>query len=222
MFFHHDVSGPVELWFTDCAGGDLRVEADLAVLQKATGVEAVASMGQVHGAVVVWATEATAHPDVDAMLMAGPELGLVVRVADCVPIVLAAPDDGFIGVVHAGRSGLVDGVVPAAVAALRDRGAEHVQAWLGPRACGRCYELPASMADDVAAAVPEARSTTSWGTPAADIGAGVVAQLTDSDVQVHDIGAGVCTIEDERFFSHRRQGEASGRFGALVVVRSER
>ena len=62
------------------------------------------------------------------------------------------------------------------------------------------------MADEVAAAVPEARSTTSWGTPAADIGAGAMAQLRARDVDIHDIGADVCTVADERFFSHRRDG----------------
>jgi copper oxidase (laccase) domain-containing protein len=102
---------------------------------------------------------------------------------------------------------------------MRARGAGRVDAWLGPRACGNCYELPADMAADVAAAVPAARSTTSWGTPAADIGAGVVAQLEAAGVEVHDIGAEACTIEDERFFSHRRQGHQAGRFGALAVLR---
>jgi copper oxidase (laccase) domain-containing protein len=87
--------------------------------------------------------------------------------------------------------------------------------------CGRCYELPAELADAVAAVVPEAKATTSWGTPAADIGAGVVAQLRAAEVDVDDIGAEVCTIEDERFYSYRRQGNSSGRFGALVVLRGQ-
>ena len=90
---------------------------------------------------------------------------------------------------------------------------------MGPRVCGRCYELPADMAEAVADAVPEARSTTSWGTPAADIGAGVVAQLSARDVVVHDVGADLCTVEDERFFSYRREGDASGRFAAFAVLR---
>jgi copper oxidase (laccase) domain-containing protein len=75
------------------------------------------------------------------------------------------------------------------------------------------------MADAVAAAVPEARSTTSWGTPALDIGAGVIAQLRELGVQVNDLGDHVCTIEDERFYSYRRQGQDSGRFGAVAVIR---
>ncbi len=190
-------------------------------LADAVGVEAVATMEQVHGREVVWVSGDADRPVADGMLTDARSLGLLVRVADCTPVVLAAPDDGVVGVVHCGRPGLIAGVVPAAVASLRGRTEGRLQAWLGPRVCGRCYELPAEMADDVARAVPEARSTTSWGTPAADIGAGAAAQLAASGVEIHDLGADVCTIEDERFFSHRRQGALSGRFGAVVALRDE-
>ncbi|MGI9084529.1 MAG: polyphenol oxidase family protein [Aeromicrobium sp.] len=214
MFFHHDVSGPVELWFTDRS-------LDLADVADTIHVDSLAGMEQLHGADVAWVKDDTVRPAVDALLTDAVGLALLVRVADCVPVVLAAPDDGLVGVVHCGRLGLVTGVVPAAIEALRERGARRLAAWIGPRACGRCYELPTQMADDVAAAVLEARSTTSWGTSAADIGAGVVAQLAAGKVQVHDLGAEVCTIEDERFFSYRREGDRAGRFGAVVVLREE-
>jgi YfiH family protein len=219
--FHHEVGGPVELWFTAADAGDLRAEPRLTQVATLARLEAVATMDQVHGHGVGWAAGPGPHAAVDALLTDRRELGLLVRVADCVPIVLAAPDDGLVGVVHSGRAGLVSGVVPAAVAALRDRGAGRLHAWVGPRVCGRCYELPAELADAVAAVVPEAKATTSWGTPAADIGAGVVAQLRAAEVDVDDVGADVCTIEDERFFSYRRQGDSSGRFGALVVLRDQ-
>ena len=225
MFFHHDVSGPVELWFID-RSLDLGRRRDLALersLADTVGIDTIATMHQVHGCDVAWVSHEAGHPVADAMLTDARSVGLLVRVADCVPIVLAAPDDGVVGVVHCGRQGLMDGVVPAAVESLQVRRADHeagrLQAWVGPRVCGRCYELPAKLADDVAAVVPEARSTTSWGTPAADIGAGAIAQLVARDVDVHDVGAEVCTIEDERFFSHRRDGAETGRFGAVVVLR---
>jgi polyphenol oxidase len=220
VFFNHDVDGPVEFWISDRDAGDLRTTSDLARVQAAADVRSVASMEQVHGDGVAWAADDSSHGGVDALLTDRRGLGLLVRVADCTPVVLAAPDDGFVGVVHCGRLGLVSGVVPAAVQAMRERGVGRVRAWLGPRACGKCYELPAGMADSVADVVPEARSTTSWGTPAADIGAGVAAQLVAADVEVHDVGAGVCTIEDERFFSYRRQGDKAGRFGAMAVLRA--
>jgi YfiH family protein len=222
VFILRDACGPIDLAFTD-RSIDLStaaVDDTLAEVASAAEVESVATMHQVHGSDVVWVDVAGTQPKADVLLTDVVGLGLLVRVADCVPVVLAVPDEQLVGVVHCGRQGLVAGVVPAAIESLRERGATRIEAWVGPRVCGRCYELPADMAEAVANAVPEAKSTTSWGTPAADIGAGVVAQLSARDVVVHDVGADLCTVEDERFFSFRREGEASGRFAAFAVLRA--
>jgi len=65
--------------------------------------------------------------------------------------------------------------------------------------------------------VPESFAETSWGTPAVDIGAGVVAQLTA--LGVASVDASRCTREDDDLYSYRRQGRESGRLGGLVWVR---
>jgi polyphenol oxidase len=119
--------------------------------------------------------------------------------------------------VHAGRAGLVAGVVPEAMAALAELGARRVTAWVGPRVCGRCYEVPARMREAVAGRQPEAWAETSWGTPALDIGAGVLAQLRAGGAEVVDVAR--CTVEDTDFYSFRRQGPRSGRHAGLVWVR---
>lgn len=213
--------GPWSTLNLSAATGDdaRRVEANASAVREALAAEHLVAMTQVHGADVAWVDGPGEAPVADALVTGRPGVALLVRVADCVPVVLAAPDERLAAVAHSGREGLVKGIVPATVAVLRERGARRLQAWVGPRACGRCYELPESMADAVAAVVPGSRSTTSWGTPAVDIGAGVVAQLTAAGVEVSDLGADTCTIEDDRWFSHRRQGAASGRFGAAVVIR---
>ena len=238
MIWHSGRVGAVGFAFTDRLGGasrgpwqslnlgtssgddPVRVTANLDLLAGAVGVDRLVRMSQVHGSDVAWAGEVGRDeiPVADALLIDRPGVGVLVRAADCTPIVLAAPEESLAGVVHCGRKGLVEGVVGAAVGALRDRGATSVQAFVGVRACGRCYELPADLADAVAAVVPAARSTTSWGTPAVDVGAGVLAQLTALDVRVTDLGADECTIEDERWFSYRRQGPSSGRFGAVAMI----
>jgi copper oxidase (laccase) domain-containing protein len=122
-----------------------------------------------------------------------------------------------VAAVHAGRPGLVAGVVPAAVATMRSLGAGRLRGWLGPHVCGACYEVPEQMRSDVSTVVPEAYAETSWGTPAVDIGAGVRAQLAREGVDVVD--ASRCTLEDEDLYSYRRQGAASGRLAGLVWVR---
>lgn len=211
----HERLGPVEFWFTEAADGDVTDPNVLSRLREELGVDAIAGMHQVHGADVAWAMPGLV-PEADALLTYTPNLAVLVRVADCVPVVLATEERDTVGVVHAGRRGLVDGVVPAAVQVLRDRGKGAISAWVGPHICGSCYELDSATADEVARAVPAAASTTSWGTPSADLGAGVTAQLTELDVTVHLRGA--CTLEDDRLFSHRRNGTPQ-RQGALVVLR---
>ena len=193
----------------------------------ATPLPTLVRMRQVHGSDVAVVDQAwleaghDAHrrepPRVDGLVTDVAGVALVVRVADCVPVLLVDPARGVLGAAHAGRQGLVEGIVPATVAAMRDLGAEpeRLVAWVGPHICGRCYEVPETMRADVAARVPEAFAETSWGTPAVDVGAGVVAQLRAEGAEVVD--AGLCTREDESLFSHRRQD--SGRLAGLVWVR---
>jgi YfiH family protein len=145
-----------------------------------------------------------------------PGVALVVRVADCVPLLLADPEAGVVGAAHAGRPGLVAGVVPRAVQGMRDLGARRITAWIGPHVCGACYEVPEQLRADVAAVVPEAFGETSWGTPSVDVGAGVRAQLAAEGIEPVD--ASRCTIEDHDLYSFRRQGTSSGRLAGLVAV----
>jgi polyphenol oxidase len=158
----------------------------------------------------------------DALVTSQPGLGLGVLVADCVPVLLADPQARVVGAVHAGRKGLLAGVVRAALEAMSTQGAQadQVRAAVGPSACGRCYEVPAQMRDDAEATLPGTASTTSWGTPALDLPAGVVAELTSAGVR-QITTTGLCTLEDPRFYSHRlatREGATTGRFAGVVAL----
>ena len=151
----------------------------------------------------------------DALVASQPGVALLARAADCVPVLLADPATGWIAAVHSGRPGLAGGVVPAAVAAVREGGGDPTVAWIGPHVCGACYEVPADLQEQVAAVVPEARSTTSWGTPGLDLGAGVRAQLAAAGIDdVRTVDA--CTREDASWPSYRRDGDAATRFAGVI------
>ncbi|MBI2243730.1 MAG: polyphenol oxidase family protein [Nocardioides sp.] len=190
-------------------------EAGLAEVAAATGATPYL-MHQVHGAEVLlvedWRSP-TWDPQVDALLTAEPGRALLTRAADCVPLLLAA-DTGLIGAVHAGREGVRRGVVTAALERLRALGAGQVRAWVGPHICGACYEVPEDLREEVAAAVPATRATTSWGTPALDLGAGVRDQLDAAGCSVVEVGG--CTRELPALHSHRRDGAAAGRLAGVV------
>lgn len=155
----------------------------------------------------------------DALISDDGSVPLAVMVADCVPVLLSARGGaGATAVVHAGRQGVLDGIINNTVAELRRRGSVDLVAWIGPSICGDCYEVPAGMRDDVAAVVPAAWATTRWGTPGLDLPTAVASQLQQMEVQVRPVGddpAQLCTLDNESLFSHRRS-PASGRFVGLV------
>lgn len=155
---------------------------------------------QVHGAGVVVATTPGHLPDGDAIVTATLGLPIAIRVADCAPIALLA--DGVVGVVHAGWRGIVAGVIPAALDAMRALGARDVRAVLGPCIHAECYEFGADELDAIAGQLGDrVRGTTSWGTPALDVPAAVRAQLPDVEDR------SVCTACSPDHWSHRARGD---------------
>ncbi|OQY15209.1 MAG: multicopper polyphenol oxidase [Propionibacterium sp. 4572_24] len=152
-------------------------------------------------------------PIADAMVTDLPGVALAIRVADCMPIMLADPKAGVVGAAHAGRVGFLAGVLPATVKIMCDMGATELLAWLGPHICGRCYEVPAEMAEQVWAKYPATRAVTRQGAPALDLGAGALAQLESLGVAA--VGLDPCTFEGDDFFSHRRD-HGAGRLAGLV------
>lgn len=210
--------------FTDAGAGNLALHVGddgRSVMRRREELNAAAGiaprrfqyMNQVHGNHVAVVESAAPAPTADAMV--SRSIPLAVMVADCIPLVLVGDGSAgpVLGVVHAGRPGLASGVIPAALDQLRTAGARDIRAWLGPSICGNCYEVPAELRADVAAVVPSAWSTTSWGTPALDLPAGAASQLEAADVQIEYRGP--CTLETDALYSYRRDRQ-SGRFAGLA------
>lgn len=188
--------------------------AAYAQLAEGLGVP-IAVVGQVHGRAVV---EVGAEPaasglvdlttqQADALVTTEPGLGVAVRVADCVPICLATADGASVAAVHAGRNGLLEGVIAASAAALRRHSGADLLAWVGPHVCGSCYEVPAAMATDAADRLGVAPATTRWGTPAIDLTRATLAQLRDAGADTTIVEG--CTLHGSGLHSHR--GGSTGR-----------
>jgi len=184
------------------------------------GVDHLVWMEQVHGRTVTTVDGPLDAPAeaTDALVTNRPGLALVALVADCVPVLLADAEHGVAAAVHAGRVGARVGVVPAAVKAMIEAGAEvdRIEVLLGPSVCGECYEVPAAMRDDVAAHLPGSATKSRQGTPALDLRAGLWQQL--AGLGVAKIGVDPrCTVEDKTLFSHRRDGK-TGRLAAVTWI----
>lgn len=192
------------------------VRHNRARLAEAVGVapDRLVVMAQMHSAEVAVVRGPPPAPlKVDAMVTDVAGLALVAMGADCAPVMVADPEQGLIGVAHCGRPGLGNGVLDALVGALRDLGAGSLVGRVGPAICGRCYEVPTRLHDEIVARVPAASATTRWGTPGLDIGGGVLAELRRLGVIANRLGG--CTYEDSAAYSYRRDG-ITGRLAGVV------
>lgn len=194
-----------------------RVQANRSRLTEALGLDGLAFGKQVHGSGVRYVAGLSSKTSrgldgTDGLVTTTPGIGLVMMGADCLPVLLAA--DGVVGAAHVGRPGLVAGVLDAVVGLMREHGAKDVVAVLGPGICGRCYEVPASMAGEVEKAAPGSRCATRQGTTGVDLTAGALGQLARLGVAATALGH--CTLEQpDRFFSYRRDGR-TGRHAGVV------
>ncbi len=193
------------------------VESNRALLAGAFGVgrDRLLFMDQRHGADVVvvdgpWQGE---PPAADCLVTTSTNLALAVLVADCTPVLLVDRTVGVAAAVHAGRPGMMSGIVGRAVDAMTDLGARSISAAVGPSVCGRCYEVPEAMRAQAAKISPVAAAVSWQGTPAIDVAAAVVDQLRARSVAVQWIWG--CTRESDVLFSYRRQPR-TGRFAGVV------
>ena len=179
------------------------------LLSKITGP--IQFMNQVHGDEVVEVKSIGDDPTCDALITRAPGIALAVMVADCIPLLLSSST--VIGAVHVGRRGLMNSVAVKAVDAMRKLGADQIHAQLGPSICGRCYEVPQELADEVVAKHPAASSLTNNLTPALDLPRALIADLVASGVTYE--ASTICTLENDEYFSYRRHN-ITGRNAGVV------
>jgi hypothetical protein len=181
-------------------------------------------VNQVHGSRVVLAGDrgtAGERDDADAVVVDGNNVGGV-RVADCVPILVGDLVSGRAAAIHAGWRGIEAGVIGAALAALGDSRSARVAA-VGPCIGGCCFEVGRDVAERIvrAAGDPNIATNSSAEKARVDLRMAARAQLRAHGLSAGDIDdVGGCTkCETERFFSFRRDGEASGRHLAAIRAR---
>jgi len=168
---------------------------------------------QVHGTRVVDADRRPLLPEADGSVARGTAAVCVVRMADCMPVLLSDVEGRVVGAAHAGWRGLAGGVIEATLAAMRVP-ASRLLAWLGPAIGPDAYEV----GEDVRRAFAGYESAfrpTRPGHWRLDLYAVARERLAKAGVPASPVN-GFCTYkESERFFSYRRDGAAE-RMAAFV------
>ena len=192
---------------------------------------------QVHGTRIATITGPQQQTgDADGFHTAAAGIPVSIITADCIPLLLARRDGKQIAAIHAGWRGLYDGIIAAALAAMRphspvrvpwgqaprDTGSAIVAA-LGPTICTSCYEVSAEMADDFArrfgpAAVPAYRQL--------DLRAIAEQQLRAAGVEeIEHVGGCTCCARDAAgnpvYRSYRRGDRGSQMHSGLYITSEE-
>ncbi len=161
----------------------------------------------------------------DAAITTEPGVACTVMVADCLPVLLAAPDGRGVAAAHAGWRGLLNGVIEMAARELCEAsGCEpgELVAWLGASIGPRRFEVGAEVRGAFMQVSPQALERfAAAGAPGkwlADLPA--LARDRLAALGLARVGtANACTVEDSsRFFSFRRDG-LTGRMAAAVWLR---
>jgi polyphenol oxidase len=183
-------------------------------------------LSQVHGARVATLTHAVTAPcEADAAITTERGLACTMMVADCLPVLFAAPEARGVGAAHAGWRGLAGGVLEATVNALCEAAAcepKDLAAWLGPRIGPRQFEVGANVLDAFGATAahrfverPRPDGSPRW---LADL-PGLARDCLQAAGVTQISGGSWCTVEDpSRFFSFRRD-RVTGRMAAAVWIR---
>lgn len=173
--------------------------------------ESLAMNKQMHSATVNRAERGRRGEEGDGLWTDEAELPMLKLTADCLPVALARLDGRpALALLHAGRRGLLEGIVEAGVAALGGELAAVVGPGIGP--C--CYEVGDDIAADYRTRFGEAalngRNLDLW----------TVAEQVLRDVGVESVErVDLCTAcNPEQFFSHRRDGPITGRQGVIGYV----
>jgi YfiH family protein len=141
---HNVVAG-----MSECDEGDGAThEGCLSMLSGSTELILI---NQVHGTTVIEASSENAGTEADGLLLSnGPQVAGI-RVADCVPVWIIAPEKRVGALVHAGREGTIHGIAGFAARRLGERYGvtpDRLIALIGPSAGPCCYEVNSKMAED--------------------------------------------------------------------------
>jgi len=189
--------------------------------------ERVVTPHQVHGThvqVVGLADSSTVQPATDGLLTATPQVTLLLRFADCVPLLLFDPVHRAVGLVHSGRQSTAGNIAGQAVRTLVEHvGSDPADLWagVGPAIGPCCYEVGPDVIPSITQASPRGVQVLHRrnGALYLDLPGLVRAQLQAAGVNQIEM-ANLCTAcHTDEWFSHRAEGGQTGRFGVLVTLR---
>lgn len=208
----------------------VRANRDLALDALGCDPDSVYDVWQVHGVNVAIAAGPRPlempHLQADVILTDTPGITLMMRFADCVPVLLHDPVRNAIGIAHAGWMGTVRGTVRIAVETMQSHFGSKpgdIRAAIGPSIGPDHYEVGRDVVMQVQQAFGRDASSLlveNGGTVHFDLWAANRLTLVEAGLKQIEL-AGLCTAcHTEDWYSHRAEHGRTGRFGAIIALNS--
>lgn len=155
----------------------------------------------------------------DAMMTRKRKFLLMVSIADCAAVLLHDEDHQAIAAIHSGWRGSMQKILPKTIALLKkkyDIQSKYLKAYISPCADVKNYEVGKEFETILPARSIEKHGGQYFFNNKLEL----FAQLIDCGLQPTNIEVSdICTIENENYHSHRRDGEKAGRMVAFIGLR---
>ena len=181
--------------------------------------EMLAVPEQIHSAEIIYIDTPGEYIGTDGLITDNPEIILIIKVADCVPVYIYEPRSQLIGLVHSGWRGTADGIVSNAIRKILKMGAnkKEVNIFLGPAICFCCYEVDMDVADNINKNAKRKMKNGKW---KVGLREHIYIQLTKMGIPSKNIMiSDICTFQSSDCHSYRRDGEKSGRMYAFMGLK---
>ncbi len=158
----------------------------------------------------------------DALITQMINVPILITAADCVPILLYAPEKKVLGLVHAGWRGTAASIVEKTVIAMQEHylvRPSQIIAAIGPAIGRHKYEVGADVAELlVKACESDSILDTSGSKPKADLKQANQLQLDKAGVMKVYVSEMDTALHTSQLYSHRMQGKRAGRQGLIACL----
>lgn len=183
--------------------------------------DSIALAHQVHGSNVKIVNKPGIYKNTDGLITKTKGLSIGIQVADCAAVLAADEINGVIGAFHAGWRGAVSNILSAGLDKMKSIGAQpdNLKAYISPCISVEMFEVGEEVAEQFSDSFID---RSGYPKPHVNLKGYLIHQMTEAGMNRDKIEVSPeCTMQNERFFSYRREREKAGRMLGLINLNTK-